>query len=92
MQYHRGIALSLHSLFNDLFFRYSALFWKLTWSGSKLLIGCAFLATIDPFVSLCHVYCLFSGAVSYKCYHYLEVCIVLLDMTVPVNVVSVVSW
>ena len=79
-------------VFIDLFFWDSALFWKLTWSGSKLLLGCAFLATIDPFVSLCHVYCLFSGAVLYTCYYHLEVCIMLLDMTVPVAVVSVVSW
>ena len=92
MQYHRGITLSLHSVFNDLFFWGSALFWKLIWSGSKLLICCAFLATIDPFGSLCHIYCLFSGVVSYKYYYYVEICIMLLDMNIPVAVVSVVSW
>ena len=51
VQYHRRITLCLHSVFNDLFFRVSALLWKLTWSGSKLLVGCAFIATMDPFGS-----------------------------------------
>ena len=58
---------------------------------SKLLIGCALFATIEPFDSFYHVHSLFSGAVSYNCYYYLEVCIVSLDVAVPVDVVSVIA-
>ena len=59
--------------------------------GSKLLIGCVFLATIEPFGSFCHSYCLFSEVVSYNCYYYVEVCIASLDVTVPDAIVSAVS-
>ena len=87
-----GIALGLYSVFNNLFFWGTAFFWKLTCSGSKLLIGCAFLVTIDPFlaayVTSIH---LFSWVVLFNTYYYLEVCITSLDVTVPVAVVSVVS-
>ena len=56
VQCHRVIALSLHSV-NDLFFHDTALSWKLTCSGNKLLIGCALLATIEPFLAAYgHVY------------------------------------
>ena len=92
MSCHRGIALELHSVFNDLFLQDTALFWELTWSGSKLLIGCAFLATVEPFLvaSVMSIH-LFNGVVLYNCYYYLEISIPSLDVTVPVDVVSVVS-
>ena len=87
MQCHRGIALSLHSVFNDLLLRDTALFWKLAWSGSKLLIDCAFLATNEPFLAayITSIH-LFSGLVSNNCYYYLEVCIASIDVTVPIDV------
>ena len=58
---------------------------------SKLLIGCALLAIIEPFGSSCHVHSLFSEAVWCNCYYYLEVCITSLDVAVPVAVVPVVA-
>ena len=90
MQYNRGITLSLHSVFNDSFFRDSALLWKLG-VVSNIFIGCALLTKIERFGSFCHVHSLFSGAISYNCYHYLEVCIDSLDVAVPVAVVYVVA-
>ena len=86
-----GITLSLHSVFNDLFFRDFALCWKLTWCFSKLLSSYVFLATLEHFVSFCHVYCLSSVVVLYNYYYYLDVCIASLDVTVPVTVVSVIA-
>ena len=56
---------------------------------SKLLIGCALLATLEPFGSFCHVNSLFSGAVLCNCYYYREVCITSLDVAVPVTVAGV---
>ena len=48
VQCHRGIVLSLHAVSNDISFGIVLFIGKLTWSGSKLLISCAFLVTIDP--------------------------------------------
>jgi len=58
---------------------------------SKILIGCALLATIEPFGSFRHVHSLFSGVVLYNCYYHLDICMASLDVAVPVAGVSDVA-
>ena len=92
---HRGIALSSYSLFNDLFLGDSFLLLMLTWSGGKLLILICydFLATVDNrvFWQLVSPLLPNNWGGLYNCYYYLEVCIVSLEVTVPVAVVYVVA-
>ena len=69
-------------------FQESALFWELTLSGSKRLIHCDFVVT-EPVDNFCHVYSV--GGCSYNYYYCLEICVVLLGVTVIIAVISVVA-
>ena len=81
---HGVSAVSPYCAFGTLLF-----FGGVTLSGSKRpMIQCSF-AAIEPFGCFCHVYSV--GGCLYHYYYYLEVCVALLDMTVPATVVSVVA-